>query len=349
MAVVGLFVLLLMGIGAFALVRMNGGGGSAATGAAPTEPKKTAPTPPELPPKNSYREIDTLLPDDTEAVLIVHPKPYWDRIAAEWKTGGRQARCVESLSARFHFDPRKFERATIAFPADPTKAVASGEGAWLTPVWIASLEKGRRTKVEPADNSGTQLVKFAEPPAAREHPTAGAILKGQAFAVGDKAALDSLTFRLKTADELTLVDPLLLPPVREAAKGTPFLAFSAVAGWQLPTKTGARVELLGTHGVDLATVTGRLDRDFHLDVLLVGRDDKRLKEFLGVVLPKLLDSRGEKLRPLADAIRKASDEAKVELDSRRGFRLRATVTWKWEDAIAGLEAVLPTPGSDKKD
>ena len=349
--VVGLFVLLLLGLGAFALIRMNAGG-TAATTAASNEPKKTTPTVPSVPepPKHGYRAVDTLLPDNTEAVLMIHPKAYWDKIAAEWKAGSRLARVVDFLSVRFHFDPRKFERATVAFQADHAKAVASGEGAWLTPVWIASLEKGRRTKVEPADARGTQTVKFIESPAAaRDHPTSGAILKGQAYSVGDKSALESLTFRLKTGDELTEVDPVLLAPVREAAKGTPFLAFSAVAGWQLPAKTGARVELLGAHGVDLATVTGRLDRDFHFDVVLVGRDDKLLKEFLALVLPKLLDARGEKLAPLADAIRKASDDAKVELDSLRGFRLRATVTWKWDEAIAGLEAVLPLVIPDKKE
>ena len=343
----GLFALLLLGIGAFALVRMNGT--PAATAAAPTEPKKTLPTQPEPPPKNSFRDIDTLLPDGTEAVLMIHPKPYWDKIAAEWKAGSRQARAVEFFTAKFHFDPRKFERAVVAFQADPTKTVASGEGAWLTPVWIASLEKGRRTKVEPADNRGTQTVKFFEPLPAREHPTGGAILKGQAYVIGDKPALESLTFRLKTGDELTDVDPLLLAPVREAAKGTSILAFAATAGWQLPTKPGARVELLGTHGVDLIAVTGRLDRDFHFDVVLVGRDDKPLKEFLAVVLPKLLDARGEKLAPLADAIRKASDETKVELDSVRGYRLKATVTWKWDEVIAALEVLLPSLVPDRKD
>ena len=90
-------------------------------------------------------------------------------------------------------------------------------------------------------------------------------------------------------------------------------------------------------------VSGRLDRDFQLEVTLVGKDDKRLKEFLSVELPRLFDSRGDKLKPLADAIRKASDEPKTELDAQRGYRVKATVVWKWDDVQSGLEAVLPPP------
>ena len=348
--VVGLFAAMLLALGVFALTRLGGQGGAVTTPA--TEPKKTVPTVPEPLSKNSYRPVESLLPDNTQGVLLIHAKPYWDKIAAEWKPGSRQARIVEFLTLRFHFDPRKFERAVVAFLADPTRVVASGEGAWLTPEWIAALEKGKRLKVDPADNRGTQTVKFFEPgPQGRELSTArGAILKGRAYVLGDdRPGLDSLVFRLKTSEELTEIDPLLLPAVREAGKGTPFLFFAGASGFQLPAKA-ARADTLALHGVDLMTVTGRLDREFQFDVVLVGRDDKQLKEFLGVVLPKLFDSRSEKLEPLADAIRSASDETRIELDPQRGYRIKATVIWKWEDVIAGLEAILPFPALfDKKD
>ncbi len=342
--VVVVFALLLLGLGIFALIQL-GGNKTSPTTTPPTEPKKTAPTVAEPPPKNYYRPTDLLLPDNTEAVLLIHAKPFWDKIAAEWRPGSRIARIVEYLTLRFHFDPRKFERATVAFQADPTDGIAAGEGAWLSPEWIGALDKAKRLKVEPADNRGTQTVKFFEPgPLGRElSATRGAILKGQAYAIGERGALDSLTFRLKTSDELTAIDPLLLAPVSAAAKGTPLLYLAAAGGFQLPAKAGARVETLATYGVDLMTVSGKLDRDFQLDVVLIGRDNKQMKEFLGVALPKLFDARNDKLKPLADAIRSASDDAKVELDTQHGFRIKVSVAWKWADLIAGLEAVIPPP------
>ena len=347
-AAVGLFALLLLALGVFALTQLGDKPAVATTPA--TEPKKTPPTVPEPPVKNGYRPIESLLPDGTEAVLLIHAKPYWDKIAPEWRPGTRLARVVEYLTLRFQFDPRKFERSVIAFLADPTNGVAAGEGAWLSPEWIGALDKAKRMKVEPADNRGTQTVKFFEPgPNGRElSATRGAILKGQAYALGERGALDSLIFRLKTSEELTGIDPLLLPVVREAARGTPFLFFAGASGFQLPAKAGVRDDTLGTHGVDLMTVSGRLDRDFQLEVTLVGKDDKRLKEFLSVELPRLFDSRGDKLKPLADAIRKASDEPKTELDAQRGYRVKATVVWKWDDVQSGLEAVLPPPPFGEK-
>ena len=347
-AAVGLFAILILGIGAFALFRLGNNHPIAPT--TPTsDPKKTVPTVAE-PARINYRDIETLLPDRTEAVLLFHAKPYWDKIASEWKAESRQARIVEYLTLRFHFDPRKFERGVVAFQADPTRVVASGEGGWLTAEWLRALDKPRRTHVDPADPRGTQVVKFFEPGlTGRELPTTrGAVLNKQAYVLGDdKAALESLLLRLKGAEGLTEIDSLLLPPVREAAKGTPFLFFAAATDFQLPTKAGAPVERLGTHGVDLLTVSGRLDRDFHFDVALVGKSEKALKEFLGLTLPNSLDSRTEKLKPLADALRIASDEATVERDPR-GFRVKASVVWKWDDVLAGVEAVLPTPPAQEK-
>ena len=335
--VVGLFAVLLLGIGAVALVRLGGHTPPASTTPA-TEPRKTPPTVAEPPPRNNYRDIDSLLPDGTEAVLLYHPKPYWDKLAADGKFAGRLARMVEHLTLRFHFDPRRFERGVVAFQADPTHAVASGEGAWLSPEWLRLLEKPRRIQVEASDARGLQVVRFHDL-AGKELPTTrGAILKGSAYLLGDdRAALESLLTRLRSSEENAAVDPLLLPAVREAAKGTPLLLFAAAGGWHFPTKLA---DTLGVHGVDLLTVSGRLDRDFHLDATLVGKDKSQLKEFLGVALPKMLAARNEKLKPLADAIRAASDEATVELDPR-GFRVQAKVVWKWDDVAAAAEAVIP--------
>ena len=348
---VGLFVALLSGVGAFALLRPNGSPTVAATPA--PEPKKPSPPPtaPEPPPKHNFRPIETLLPDNTEAVLLFHAKPFWDKALSEWSRHPRLTRAVEYLTARFHFDPRKFERGVVAFQADPTLVAVSGEGAWLTPEWIASFGKAKRVKLESADVRGTQLAEFAEPgPLGRETASRGALLDGQAYTLADgRETLHALVFRLTSGDELTMVDPLLLPAVREPAKGTPLFFFAAASGFQLPAKAGAG-ETLRSHGVDLLTVAGRLDRDFSLDVVLFGKDEKLLKEFLGVVLPKLFLSRSDKLKPLADELSRASDEAKVGPDSARGFRVKATIVWKWDDVLKGGESVIPpAPIWDKKD
>ncbi len=346
---VGLFVALLLGVGAFALLRPNASPRVAATPATESKKPQTPATVPE--PKHNFRPTETLLPDNTEAVLLFHAKPFWDKAFSERSRHPRLTRAVEYLTARFHFDPRKFERGTVAFQADPTLVAVSGEGAWLTPDWIASLGKAKRVKVEPADVRGTQLAKFAEPgPLGRETAARGALLNGQAYTLADgRETLHSLVFRLTSGDELTMIDPLLLPAVREPAKGTPLLLFAATSGFQLPAKSGAG-ETLRSHGVELLTVAGRLDRDFSLDVVLFGKDEKLLKEFLGVVLPKLLLARSDKLKPLADELSRASDEVKVEPDSARGFRVKATIVWKWDDVLQGGESLIPpAPIWDKKD
>ena len=347
---VGLFAALLLGVGAFVLLRTSASPTVAATPA--TEPKKPNPaTAPEPPPKHNFRPIETLLPDNTEAVLLFHAKPFWDKAFSEWSRHPRLTRAVEYLTARFHFDPRKFERGVVAFQPDPSQVTVSGEGAWLTPEWLASLGKAKRVKVESADVRGTQLVKFGEPgPLGRETASRGALLNGQAYTLSDgRETLHSLVFRLTSGDDLTMIDPLLLPAVHEAAKGTPLLFFAAASGFQLPAKTGAG-ETLRSQGVDLLTVVGRLDRDFLLDVVLFGKDEKLLKEFLGVALPKLFLSRSDKLKPLADELSRASDEAKSEPDSARGFRVKATIVWKWDDVLKGAESVIPpAPIWDKKD
>ena len=348
---IGVFVALLLGVGAFALLRPHSSPTVAVTPATELKKPPTPPTVPESPPKHNFRPIETLLPDNTEAVLLFHAKPFWDKAFSEWSRHPRLTRAVEYLTARFHFDPRKFERGVAAFQADPTLVAVSGEGGWLTPDWIASFGKAKRVKLESADVRGTQLVKFAEPgPLGRETAARGALLNGQGYTLADgRETLHALVFRLTSGDELTMVDPLLLPAVREAAKGTPLLFFAAASGFQLPAKAGA-VETLGSHGVDLLTVAGRLDRDFLLDVVLFGKDEKLLKEFLGVVLPKLLLSRSDKLTPLADELSRASDEAKVEPDSARVFRVKATIVWKWDDVLKGGESVIPpAPIWDKKD
>ena len=351
LAGIGLFAALLLGVGIFFLVRL---GNAPTVVTTPTVESKKMPLPVESPPA-AFLEIETLLPDGTEAVLIYHAKPFWDKIASEWKVGSRLAKVVDFLNGRFHFDLRKFERGTVAFQADPTRVVASGEGGWLTPAWIATLEKAKRTKVEPPDDHGTQTVRFLEQgtPIRDLLATRGAILKGPAYLLSDdRGAFDSLLRRVKSQIELSKIDAVLLPPLRDAAKGPPTLFFAAAAGFQLPmTKAVVPVETLGTYGVDLLTVTGQLDRDFTLELVLTGRDDKRLKEFLGLALPKLFDARSDKLQPLADAIRSASDGAMSKFDSQREcYRVKVTVVWKWADVVAGLEAALPSvPKFDHKE
>jgi serine/threonine protein kinase len=346
-AVVALLVVLAV------LIALAGKGEKAA-------PTTAAPPPAPAPQaKSPFRPTAELLPDGTAAVLVADPKTYWATAEADHPFGSRVRRNTEFLTRGFGFDPRRFDRVTVAFQPDMSKCVAAGEGEVLAgDAFRKDLDRLQWADVEKGANGVLLVVRGKKDgkanPFNADRRVQGALLPTPAaYLIGsDEADLGKLSKSAATRTPAGL-DPPLADAVTAVTHSTdtPLVFFAASGGCRLPFAKGA-TEPLSAHGVELLTLSGAAaaDKRVRLTLAAVGPDARRLNRFVEMELPALLETLvGKELaKPLADPITEAVVAA-VPADVVGGRkRLTVEFTWEWAAVHPVAEKLIPLP-LDRKD
>jgi hypothetical protein len=310
--------------------------------------------------KSPFRPTADLLPDDTAAVLVADPKAYWAMAETDHPFVSRVRRNADLLTRGFGFDPRKFDRVTVAFQPDMSKCVAAGEGEVLSAdTFRKELERLPLINVEKGANDVQVVVRGKKDGKANPFNTdrrvLGALLPPPtAYLIGsDEADLGKLSKSVGARPAPAGVDPKLLDAVTDVTKSsvTPLVFFAASGGCKLPFAKGT-AEPLSAHGVELLTLSGAAadDKRVRLTLTAVGPDASRLNKFVGMELPGLLEAlAGKELaKPLADPITEAVLAA-APADAPGGRkRLTVEFTWEWAAVHPAAEKLIPPP-LDRKD
>jgi eukaryotic-like serine/threonine-protein kinase len=333
--------------------------------------KPTPPTPPTVePPKpadptpqpreSPFRDVADLLPDQTAAVLLSHPKAFIDRLGREARPSSSVTGTFDRrLRGRFLFDLRKVERVTVAFQGDAKGVVVAGEGGFVKPEFLLTVDEMPARMARVTKESGGAL-RLAFPLAVQpKNPlkgavysdVQGAVLPGPpvAYLLSDRSeSLDRLLRRNagRPADSGPAADvpPELLKDVQAVAPRSPLVYFAATGSYRLPAKGAwAKGETLAALGVSLLTVEVRLDQKFTVDLAVTGDTLEHVRDFLNVELPRRLKDWSPDLKPLAEAA------VAVEPQLAAGGRPRMTlsVTLEWETVQAALETLLTPYANDR--
>ena len=326
---------------------------------APVDPPKPVEPPPK-PAESPFRFVEDLLADSASAVLVSHPKAYFDRFALDPKPSGPINRAFDRLTRRFLFDARKLDRITVSFTSEPKGFVVAGEGGLLKPDWVAELDKYAATTVQVRkDTGGAKRLQFPLP-AQPKNPVrpwvfsdgVGAVLPGPPttyFLADRDEALSRLVRRNndRPADRgpATDVPPELVKELQAAVPRAPLLYFAAAGNHRLPAKAAwAKGETLASLGVSLLAVEARLDRKFTVDLTVTGDTLEHVRDFLNVELPRRLKDWSPELKPLAEAAvavepQPASAAGKV--------RMTLSISLEWETVQTALETLLAPYASDR--
>ena len=294
----------------------------------PPAPAEPPPGPVPLPPVAEW------LPDRTTGVVVVYPQPYWKKLAADPAQGLRVAGHMEALAGRTRFDPRTFERGTVAFVGRLGQPVAVGEGPFLTPNWVQDLGASRRVKVETVN--GQNAYVFGTP-WTNAGPRAGVVLGGKAYAIGaDQKLLRELATRAGKRPPENVPAELtgFLAATRDP--NPPLVTFAATGLWSLPDGS-----TLAEHRVRTALATVRLvDDRFEFELVLTGGYRDKLREFVSVYLGTMLTGTYPALKPFAAALTTGEQSLKQVGDE---VELRVRGRMKWADFHDALEKLLPPP------
>lgn len=336
-----------------AIVALTGqNNGPTPTTAAKANAAPTTAAPPPL--RSAFRPVAELLPDDTAAVLVADPKGYAALTPPDADTPNAR-RQADVLARFFRFDPRKFDRVTVAFHTDMTRCVAAGEGDVLKcETFRKELDRLPWVETETGP-SGAVLVRNkrdtkANPFNADRRVRAALLPTPSAYLIGsDKADLADLYKNAATRKGPTGVDPLLLGHVAEAGKSadTPLVALAASGRCLLPLKPRGTPDPLSSFGVELFTVTatGVDDRTVRLTVRVLGPEGRRLSRFVEVELTAMLEAMlGRELAsPLATPLTDACHA--VQPTDAAGGRKQLTVSFTapWSAVAPAADKLIGTP------
>lgn len=320
----------------------------------PTDPPKGG-TPPAPPPAAPFRPIEDLLPEKATAVLLSHPKAFFDRFALEPKPSSPLNRAFDRTTRRFLLDPRKVDRVVVAFTGAPKGFVVTAEGGVLKADWVQELGKlPERTVQLPKDvkdPNGAKRLKFPLPvqPKSPARPwvfsdTEGAVLAGPPVALLLADPADPLARIVRrNGDKPAEWGPPaelsveLLTETRMAAARAPLLHFAASGSYRLPSKTWGSGDTLTSLGVTHLTAEVRLEKGFVVELTVTGDKFDQVRNFLDVELPGRLRKWSQPLKPLGDACVK--EEPKL-LSATTGVRMSRTVRLDWDVTLAALDSLL---------
>ena len=284
--------------------------------------------------------IHDILPDRTTAVLVVYPKPYWQRLTYNPTGQDRTTEQLKALAERTRFDPRNFERGTLAFIGRTNQWVAIGEGPFLTVPWTEKLNELKSAKS--SKHHGQKVYSFSPWSFGPYH---AAVLGGRAYALSsDAEALGSLGSNMTAGKPTTLVPRELLDAVKIADPNVdpPSITFVAVGLWTLPDGTS-----LNEHGVVKATVTARLvGEEFVTEFAFIGRNRMKLRAFVNEFLATKLPDLHPGLKPITSLVAPLDP---VFRETGDGHELVLSLKIPWTTVQECIEAMLtPAAGEPKK-
>lgn len=322
----------------------------------PTPTTSAPPPPPQQQARVTFRPVAELLPDDTAAVLVTDPKAFWENTQPEMDTAIATRRNADLLDRWFKFDPRKFDRVTVAFHAHMARCVAAGEGEVLKGEGFRKDLDGLRWTDAEAGPNGAVLVRTKRDPKATnpfntDRRVRAALLPGAAaYLIGsDKTDLADLYKNAGTRKGPSGIDQQLLAAVTEFTKtaDTPLAFFAASGKCELPLKPKSTPEPLSTAGIELfiVRVTNIDGQHARVTVQLLGPDGHKLNRFVEIELTAMLEAMiGRELaKPLATPITEACQTVQATDAPGGQKQLSVTFTWPWSAVHHAADKLLPTP------
>jgi serine/threonine-protein kinase len=314
----------------------------------PTIVKKTAPSPtkPAEPVIPHYRPMRELLPSDTAAILVYFPKPYWDAESPNLPRGIRAT--LDALTKNYGFDPRWFERGVVAFQKNGVKCVASGEAAALNAEWLAEFEKVKGRVVGPADMIGIRPVRYnrvnAFVPKPKEDKVIGAVLPpvngiGGVLLSDSQLEMNALMNHLAAKVQPSNVSEAMLDTAVRVARTHPHAFFAASGDFEVPRTGQADPPSLGTYGINLFTATFHYDQKWNVEIDIAGPDEKKLRHFYEVVLPKCFDNSSAAAAMMAKRIRTVKEPRPIVAEGGEKH-LKASFVWENAAVCAVIEQFL---------
>ena len=307
----------------------------------PTPPGGTASRPSHPRPEPATRTlppITAILPDRTAAAIVIRPEVLWKRVAYEPGAGRRLGAHADALATRVRFDPHKFDRLTIAFVGRESSTVAIGEGAYLTPEWVAGLESTWKAKLDLAN--GIKAFRFNPLGPA---PHYSMILGTTGYAVANnRKTLEGLSTQADQLRPPQGVSETILSALADVSSPTaPLVTFAAGPTWTLPDET-----TLDSHGLRSIKGTVTLkDNVFSYDIVLSGPAKSRLTEFWNEYLGTKLPEQFPALRSFANALATVKQSERV---TGTAMELHLTGEIDWTAFHDALDRVLPVPENDAK-
>ena len=274
------------------------------------------------------------LPDNTIACLVIYPQPYIKRSSYEISSHPRYVGVLNMLTEAYRFDPRKFNRATIAFPAGKNNPfVATGEGSFANADWANSLDATPGFIGRNQDG-----LKYYEcPPTAKDSSIFGGVLGDRGFALANqKESLLSVVRRAGTKRLPVGLSPGLREALPDVGDPSPPLATFVADGQWTPPGT----ESLAQKGIQLVVTRIRIvDNSFEVEVTLLGQSPEKLRDFVSLTLTHIFDDVFPLLRPFMMPLVQPD---RWQFDAQSGLtRMRLGGHWEANEFHEWLEAFLP--------
>lgn len=305
------------------------GGTASRSTAAPPEPTTGTKT---LPP------ITAILPDRTAAAIVIRPDAFWKRVAYEPGAGRRAGAHADALAARVRFDPRKFDRLTIAFTGREGVTVAIGEGPFLTSEWVAGLDSAWKAKIDTTDGVKGYRFNLTGP-----SPRYSMVIGSLGYAISnDRKTLEGLSARVDEKRPPQGISETVLTALSDVSSpDAPFVTFTAGPNWTLPDET-----TLNSHGIRWLKGTVTLkDNVFSYDIVLSGPVKTRLNDFWNEYLATKLPEQFPTVRAFANVLATGKQSERV---TGPDTELHLTGEIDWPAFHDAMDRVLPLPEKDAK-
>ncbi len=308
----------------------------------PSSTEQAQQPPPPPPPVAQFRPTAQLLPNDTTAVLVCNPKELWGHLQNRLDSKGTARKEAGELNRFFLFDPKNFDRVTVALHTNSrgdVAGVAAGEGEVLKgDTFRRQLEQKTGPPLNVKTNAaGVTTVVPALPkdtpnpfnirPRMALWPDPPAYFLGVHY--GDLGDLETNP----TQTGPTKADPLVLTAVAGVAPPsgpTPLAFYAAGGGTKLPFKPAA-LDALSDKGVDLLTVAVRAEGNgVRVTLTVAGKDRRQLVWALAQELAPMVTRYigGDLGKVVAEPLLKASDTAtETEADGRRQLQIEFDLDW----------------------
>ena len=302
--------------------------------------------------------VADLVPDNTAAVFVVNPKPYWDKLKYETVVGQHFKDYAVMLHRFWNFDPWRFDRITVAFESNPKRFFAIGDGELLlkTEEFRRDLSDITRLNLV-TEADGTQLLCEKLAIGTKRDDTRAIFLpKPLAYFIGMQTVNLSEVLKNLRGRGNGLKNPRLnmvlgdTGNVANANSNDPSLAcFAATGDFQYHTKSGSSLTSLNSQGVESLSARVTFDGNFRISVTAFGTNEKMLSTFLEHELPDVFEQHGreEGGKEIAKLIRLATEHSTTgELQQYKSRTIQFDVDWLVAHQF--LARMIDTPATTLK-